>query len=159
MFDDTSSQSSLRSEKYSNLNYYSCEEPGSESIHTVRDLEYSLSNIQKSTRFCPEETSSTGQHTARNYHKQNVVLLNSDQASTSKDKWVMDSRRLTRNQSLVDMRSQLLHRSLVEEVNKRRLFKTVGAVENIGFQNPCKVSAKGSKRSDGKRQGPKGSRA
>lgn len=159
LFDDTSSQSSLRSEKYSNLNYYSCEEHGSKLSHTVRDHEFSVSNIQKSTRFCPEETSSTGWHTARNCHKQSIVLLNSDQASTSKDKWVMDSRRLTRNQSLVDMRSQLLHRSLVEEVNKRRLFKTVGAVENIGFQNPCKVSAKESKRSDGKRQGPKGSRA
>jgi len=43
------------------------------------------------------------------------------------------------------MRSQLLHRSLVEEVNKRRLFKTVGAVENIGFQTPCEVSNKPSK--------------
>lgn len=34
---------------------------------------------------------------------------------------------------MVDIRSQLLHRTLVEEVNKLRLFKTVGAVENIGF--------------------------
>lgn len=41
---------------------------------------------------------------------------------------------------MVDVRSQLLHRSLVEEVNKIRLFNTVGAVENIGFQAPCEVS-------------------
>ncbi|XP_058198714.1 probable serine/threonine-protein kinase WNK4 isoform X2 [Rhododendron vialii] len=144
-------------------------ERDSESSHIVRDHQYSVSNIQKSTRFCPEETSSTGQHTARNYHKQSIVLLDSKQASTSKGKWAMDSRQLTRNQSLVDMRSQLLHRSLVEELNKRRLFKTVGAVENIGFQNPCRVSAKGSKPgggayalrtgSDGKSLGHKGSRA
>lgn len=43
---------------------------------------------------------------------------------------------------MIDIRSQLLHRSLVEEVNKRRLFKTVGAVESIGFQAPCDVATK-----------------
>lgn len=48
----------------------------------------------------------------------------------------MDTLRLNRNTSLVDIRSQLLHRSLVEEVYKRRLFNTIGAVENIGFQSP-----------------------
>lgn len=37
---------------------------------------------------------------------------------------------------MVDVRSQLLHQSLVQEVNKRRLFKTVGAVENIGYHEP-----------------------
>lgn len=47
-----------------------------------------------------------------------------------------DPRVLSRNRSLVDVRSQLLHRSLVEEVHKRRLFKTVGDVESIGFQAP-----------------------
>lgn len=150
------------------MNYYSCEDRDSESSHIVRDQQYSVLNIQKSTRFRPEETSSTGQQTARNFHKQSLALLNSKQASTSKGKWPMDRRQLTRNQSLVDMRSQLLHRSLVEELNKRRLFKTVGAVENIGFQDPCKVSAKESKPvggayalrtgSDGKRQGHKGRR-
>uniref|UniRef100_A0ACD5YK18 Uncharacterized protein n=1 Tax=Avena sativa TaxID=4498 RepID=A0ACD5YK18_AVESA len=35
--------------------------------------------------------------------------------------------------SMVDVRSQLLHRTLVEELNKRMFFNTVGAVENIGF--------------------------
>ncbi|WOL06357.1 hypothetical protein Cni_G15089 [Canna indica] len=44
-------------------------------------------------------------------------------------------RRLTRNQSMMDLRSQLLHKALVEELNKR-MFKTIGAVENIGFQVP-----------------------
>lgn len=52
----------------------------------------------------------------------------------------MDSLRLMRNRSLVDIRSQILHKSLVEEVYKRRLFNTIGAVENIGFQAPCEVS-------------------
>lgn len=58
-----------------------------------------------------------------------------------------DMRRLTRNRSLVDMRSQLLHRTLIEEVNKRRLFKTVGAVENIGFEVPREGSRKTSRHS------------
>ncbi|XP_044950097.1 probable serine/threonine-protein kinase WNK8 [Hordeum vulgare subsp. vulgare] len=42
--------------------------------------------------------------------------------------------RMTRNRSMVDVRSQLLHRTLVEELNKRMFFNTVGAVENIGFR-------------------------
>ncbi|PKA60279.1 putative serine/threonine-protein kinase WNK5 [Apostasia shenzhenica] len=57
--------------------------------------------------------------------------------------------RLMRNRSMVDMRSQLLHKTLVEEVNKR-LFKTVGAVENIGFQNPCERSQRSSSSSSRK---------
>ncbi|KAJ8649776.1 hypothetical protein MRB53_002799 [Persea americana] len=43
---------------------------------------------------------------------------------------------------MVDVRSQLLHRSLVEEVNKRRLFRTVGDVESIGFQAPSELPRK-----------------
>ncbi|KAL5170123.1 putative serine/threonine-protein kinase WNK5 [Glycine soja] len=57
-------------------------------------------------------------------------------SSTRKNKRMIDNHRLTRNWLLVDIRSQLLHRSLVEEVSKRKLFKTVGAVENIGFMTP-----------------------
>ena len=38
------------------------------------------------------------------------------------------------------MHSQRLHRSLLEEVHKKRLSKTVGSVENIGFQNPYEIS-------------------
>ncbi|XP_047323794.1 probable serine/threonine-protein kinase WNK4 [Impatiens glandulifera] len=52
------------------------------------------------------------------------------------------NRTLMRNRSLVDMRSQLLHRSLVEEVNKLRLSKTAEDVEEIGFQSPYKVSGR-----------------
>ena len=35
---------------------------------------------------------------------------------------------------MVDVRSQLLHRTLVEELNMRMFFNTVGAVEIIGFR-------------------------
>lgn len=44
---------------------------------------------------------------------------------------------MNRVKSMVDLRSQLLHRSLVEEMNKRRMFNTVGAVENIGYSDPA----------------------
>lgn len=37
----------------------------------------------------------------------------------------------------MDVRSQLLRRSLMEMINKRRSFKTVGAVEDIGYQEPA----------------------
>uniref|UniRef100_K3Y5W7 non-specific serine/threonine protein kinase n=1 Tax=Setaria italica TaxID=4555 RepID=K3Y5W7_SETIT len=49
--------------------------------------------------------------------------------------------RMTRNRSMVDMRSQLLHRTLVEELNRRLFFNTVGAVENIGFRAPATASS------------------
>ena len=57
-----------------------------------------------------------------------------------KSKCSKASRQLTRNRSLIDVHSQRLHRSLLEEVHKKRLSKTVGSVENIGFQNPYEIS-------------------
>ncbi|KAK2992709.1 hypothetical protein RJ640_025212 [Escallonia rubra] len=142
--DDTSSQSSLHLENYSNLNYYSGDEHGSD-FSPMRRNQLPVPMTQNCTRFHHGESTSTVQPMARNFHKQSKVMLESPRGLTSKDKCVMESRKLTRNRSLVDTRSQLLHRSLVEEVNKRRLFKTVGAVENIGFQAPCEVSTKPSK--------------
>ena len=132
MIDDTSSRCSSQG-TYSNLNYYSADE-----------LEYNVASIKKDklpivkghkcTRFSAGEDLS-------NCNQCKVLAASPSQAPcTGKSKRVMDNRRLTRNRSLIDIRSQLLHRSLVEEVHKRRLFKTVGAVENIGFQAPCDVS-------------------
>ncbi|KAJ0007387.1 hypothetical protein Pint_30632 [Pistacia integerrima] len=141
LFDDTSSQSSSHSGTYSNLNYYSGDEHHHHMISPSRSdhkqVTFSRPH-QNSTRFCPEENISIP------YRQCKVVLdSHSHGAASSKSKRVtMDTRKLTRNCSLVDIRSQLLHRSLVEEINKRRLFKTVGAVENIGFQAPCEVSHK-----------------
>lgn len=131
MFDDSSSQSSGR---YSNLNYCSGDEydpqisPRNPKMHA-----------QNPSRFCPGESSS-----CLNQNR-DIFFSGGVPTSFSKEKCVRDMRRLTRNRSLVDMRSQLLHRSLVEEVSKRRLFKTVGAVENIGFQDPYEVSRKTSR--------------
>ncbi|XP_048529492.1 probable serine/threonine-protein kinase WNK8 [Triticum urartu] len=68
--------------------------------------------------------------------------------------------RMTRNRSMVDVRSQLLHRTLVEELNKRMFFNTVGAVENIGFRGipgygggPSSSSATVSSSRGGRRSG------
>jgi len=64
-------------------------------------------------------------------------------------------RRMTRNRSMVDMRSQLLHRTLVEELNRRLFFNTVGAVEDIGFRaptaTPTSSSTRGRRSKDDKR--------
>lgn len=132
LHDDNSSRCSSQG-TYSNLNYYSLD-----------DQEYTASSIKKDklpitknhkcTRFSPgEDLSNCNQCTN---------LGGSLNPSPSNSKMMMDNRRLTRNRSMIDIRSQLLHRSLVEEVNKRRMSKTVGAVENIGFQSPYDVSTK-----------------
>ncbi|XP_030963613.1 probable serine/threonine-protein kinase WNK4 isoform X1 [Quercus lobata] len=139
LLDDTSSQSSSHSGTYSNLYYLSGNEHESNTSPTRGD-QHSITKTHKCTRFCPGEVHNTGQSMAGNFCRQCTVLRGSHGASSSKEKVVVDNRILMRNRSLVDVRSQLLHRSLVEEVNKRRLFKTVGAVENIGFQAPIEVS-------------------
>lgn len=114
--DDASSESSVNSFKYSNVNL--CE-PGTEDDQQ-HDANY------KCTRFCPP------QELEANYNKQ-----------TSNRR--MDccgcghhgsSSRLTRMRSYMDVRSQPLQRYLMEDIHKRRMFKTVGAIENIGFQDP-----------------------
>lgn len=131
LFDDTSSLSSSQSGTHSNLNYYS----GDEHHHHLSPIR---SDHKQVTFSRPHQNINVP-------YRQCKVDIDSlsHGASSSKTKRVpIDNRRLTRNSSLVDIRSQLLHRSLVEEVNKRRLFKTVGAVENIGFQAPCEVSNK-----------------
>ncbi|CAN0901723.1 Probable serine/threonine-protein kinase WNK4 [Linum grandiflorum] len=88
--------------------------------------------------FCPilGNSKSDGQELARTATKNWMALLDSQSGDRRR---AVDRRRLTRNRSLVDLHSQLLHRSLVEEVHKRRLVNTVGAVENIGFQTPREV--------------------
>ncbi|KAK4355948.1 hypothetical protein RND71_024919 [Anisodus tanguticus] len=140
-FDDTSSQSSSYSANYSNFNYFSDDEYDHVTTST-RQSQPATAISHHTSRFCPEENSSTGQSLARTCYKKckAMVELKGKTSSTSKEKGKVDTRGLTRNRSLVDMRSQLLHKSLVEEVHKRRLFKTIGAVENIGFQQPYEDS-------------------
>ncbi|KAL0338089.1 UNVERIFIED_CONTAM: putative serine/threonine-protein kinase WNK5 [Sesamum angustifolium] len=112
--DDASSISSSCSDKYSNLKYYSANEEGflpssdKEEIHCIP-------KTPKCTRFGPEGS------TTRNCNNFNVAGCSSKR-----------QQKMVRTRSMVDIRSQLLHRTLVEEINKRRLFKTVGAVEHVG---------------------------
>lgn len=127
MNDDASSQSSTSSFKCFNLKY--CD-PGNEDVHDpsvvpgAEALCYSPKGNEKCTRFCPREEVMDADTT-----KQFCNVR-------------MDSHRyhgvpkLTRISSLVDLRRQQLQRSLMEEIHKRRIFKTVGAIETIGFQNP-----------------------
>lgn len=120
--DESSLQESIHSGKYSNMGCHF-------------DNMHEISTTCKSTRFCPEENSYPCAHSK--------IMSTQAAMSSSKDKRVIDSSKLMRNRSLVDIRSQLLHRSLVEEITKRRSFKTASAVEDVGFQAPLEVSRKG----------------
>lgn len=122
--DETYSQSSSNSGSYSNLNYISVDEHSSQPPV--------LNKTHNVTRFCPEESSHLQSGEANMYAA----------SSSSNTRLASENRTLTRNRSLVDVQSRLLHRSLVEEARIRRLIKTVGDVETVGFQSPYVVSRK-----------------
>ncbi|KAK8571439.1 hypothetical protein V6N13_047128 [Hibiscus sabdariffa] len=126
--DDASSSCSTNSFQCSSMNFED------EFDSSLRQGEHSsIPKTMKSTRFCPSECTSSYSY---------------KQCDTQLDSWKSSNlngqRKLTKIRSLVDIRSQLLHRYVVAEVNKRRLFKTVGAVENIGFQDPTAMGGSGS---------------
>jgi WNK lysine deficient protein kinase len=131
MFDDASSQCSSHG-TYSDLNFSSADDQYHNMASTRNDKHPIMSH--KCTRFSHGEDQLT-----LNRCK---ILAKPQEPSTSECERMIENRILTRNKSLIDMRSQLLHRSLVEKVNKRRLFKTVGAVEDIGYQTPYKITSK-----------------
>ncbi|KAD3338121.1 hypothetical protein E3N88_33642 [Mikania micrantha] len=113
--DDGSSQSSLSSYNCSNFTY--CSENEDEhhlSSFLNQDPQYN-EKTKKITRFCGEERVTTRCNVQPDKNRPKAVK---------------------RVGSAVDIRSQLLHRSLVEEIHKRRLFKTVAAIENIGYHEP-----------------------
>ncbi|CAF1767904.1 unnamed protein product [Brassica napus] len=119
--DETYSQSSSNSGSYSNLNYISVDEH-------ISSQPTAMNRTHNVTRFCPEES----------YHLHSgQASIYAASSSSSNSRLASDNRVLTRNRSLVDV-----HRSLVEEARKRRLIKTVGDVENVGFQSPYAVSRK-----------------
>ncbi|KRH76108.1 hypothetical protein GLYMA_01G132000v4 [Glycine max] len=127
MNDDASSQSSMNSFKCFNFN---CCDPGNEDEHDptlvlgAEHLYYTPKGNEKCIRFCPREEVMDADFTKQ--------LCNMRMDSHR----CHGMHRLTRIRSFVDLRRQQLQRSLMEEIHKRRMFKTVGAVENIGFQNP-----------------------
>ncbi|KDO36589.1 hypothetical protein CISIN_1g010768mg [Citrus sinensis] len=130
--DDASSNGSVNSFKYSSWDYHSGNEDDYEFSHRAGEPLCIARATQKSTRFCPEA--------AMNNDRCNSEDVNSWKACSTNSN---NHRKLSRIRSLVDVRSQLLHRSLVEEIHKRRLFKTVGAIENIGFHEPANCAAYG----------------
>lgn len=110
--DDEDDASSMHSGKYSAINYCLGNEHENEAHPCVPNKN------PKSIRFSSEECQ--GPESC---------------SRSSRGKRSVDQRQLTKNRSFVDLRSQLLHRTLVEELSRRH-FKTVGAVENIGFHMP-----------------------
>lgn len=139
VLDDSSSQCSSASGKYSNLNYISSDENETSMSSVQIDQHTNINKIHNSSRFCPVENRKSKDFLGGLLYKQSqCAIAGLSQGVASRGR---DGCKLTRNRSLVDVHSQLLHRSLVEEVNRRRLFKTVGAVESIGFQAPCEVSS------------------
>ncbi|XP_028768290.1 probable serine/threonine-protein kinase WNK5 [Neltuma alba] len=122
--DDTSSESSMNSFKYANMNQ--CEVVG---IEDESDENY------KCSRFCP------AQEMEANCSKQMSYRRTADCCRRCGDHRPTS---MTRMRSYVDVRSQQLQRSLMEEIHKRRMFKTVGAIENIGFLDPTTTWKSGS---------------
>lgn len=116
MNDDASSQSSMNSFKCSNYIY--CDSCNEDEIGPTKAK-------NNHTRFCPREADLTKQFCNMRMDPRRCHGTGGH-----------GCQRLTRIRSYVDVRRQQLQRSLVEEINKRRMFKTVGAIENIGFQNP-----------------------
>ncbi|XP_073100393.1 probable serine/threonine-protein kinase WNK5 isoform X2 [Elaeis guineensis] len=133
LYFDDDDESSMHSDNYSAVNYTidneqegeaSCQQRETQPIH------------HKQTRCCTRESPPVDTSVASKFHKQCNILLESSRVSSSRaGKRAVDGYRMMRNHSMVDIRSQLLHRTLLQEVNKR-LFKTVGAFENIGFKDP-----------------------
>ncbi|RDX60634.1 putative serine/threonine-protein kinase WNK5, partial [Mucuna pruriens] len=127
MSDDASSQSSMNSFKCFNFH---CYDPSNEDEHDptlmvgAEPLCYTPKGNEKCTRFCPREEVMDADFTKQ--------FCNMRMDSHRYDR----IHRLTRIRSFVDVRRQQLQRSLIEEIHKRRMFKTVGAIENIGFQDP-----------------------
>ncbi|XP_031384658.1 probable serine/threonine-protein kinase WNK5 isoform X2 [Punica granatum] len=143
--DDTASQSSMNSFKYSNFNYFSANELDDPDLLSPRkgpdrhahcnskshQTTAAAAAAAAASRFCPRLNKQIMY--SHQYH-----CPPDDQSGAHHSCSNHKHRGVPRIRSMVDIRRQLLHKSLVEDViNKRRMFKTVGAVENIGFQDPC----------------------
>nr|XP_043611150.1 probable serine/threonine-protein kinase WNK5 isoform X2 [Erigeron canadensis] len=116
--DDASSQSSLNSYNYSDFNYCLDHEDEYRLSSFISHDPQHFEKTKNFTRFCGQDRVTT------QCNKQSVGPDTTRHTS------------IKRGGSVVDIRSQLLHRSLVEEIHKRRLFKTVAAIENIGYHEP-----------------------
>ncbi|XP_061370741.1 probable serine/threonine-protein kinase WNK5 isoform X2 [Gastrolobium bilobum] len=131
MNDDASSQSSMNSLKC--FNFHCCDS-GNENEHSptilvgTEPICYTPKANNKCTRFCPREEMVEADSTKQ--------FCNMRMDSSRYHRPMHGCQSLTRIHSYADLRRHQLQRSLIEEIHKRRMFKTVGAIENIGFQNP-----------------------
>ncbi|KAJ1419226.1 Serine/threonine-protein kinase, active site [Sesbania bispinosa] len=132
MNDDESSQSSMNSLKC--FNFHCCDSSNEDEHHPTlvvgaEPLSFTPKASKMSTRFCPREEA--------DFIKQFYNMrLRMDSHSHMCHGSGHGYKRLTRIRSYVDVRRQQLQRSLMEEMHKKRMFKTVGTIQNIGFQNP-----------------------
>ncbi|KAJ1392109.1 Serine/threonine-protein kinase, active site [Sesbania bispinosa] len=130
MNDDESSQSSMNSLKC--FNFHCCDSGNEDEHHPTlvvgaEPLSFTPKANKMSTRFCPREEA--------DFIKQ-FYNMRMDSHSHMCHGSGHGYKRLTRIRSYVDVRRQQLQRSLMEEMHKKRMFKTVGTIQNIGFQNP-----------------------
>ncbi|CAK9319805.1 unnamed protein product [Citrullus colocynthis] len=129
--DDTSSSCSLNSFNYSDISFYSNNEDEYEYESNVKGSETQyISTAKQPTRFCP--TMKIDTHPLR--QKDNKKMI--DREIFESRSRSNNSHKLMRVKSMVNLRTETLHRSLVEMLLKKRLFNTVGAMENIGYQKP-----------------------
>ncbi|TVU50615.1 hypothetical protein EJB05_01993 [Eragrostis curvula] len=172
---DDDDMSSMHSGKYSALHYDTSGHEEEEAQVTEEEQvgvrpSSSSSKNKTTTRFGPGESSSSSSSRSPRRGTDTAYLQSNKQslaqqlqrrcsmsphAGRPRRRNGEDERRgrLNRNRSMVDMRSQLLHRTLVEELNRRLFFNTVGAVENIGFRAPSGYgSSSGRGRADGHRR-------
>ncbi|XP_057435131.1 probable serine/threonine-protein kinase WNK5 isoform X2 [Lotus japonicus] len=133
MNDDESSESSMNSLKCFNFHY--CDSGNEEKLNPifVVGTEHISCSTPKANNkcsgFCPRE-----EDVDVDKHFCNIRI---DSHSRRHHGPGHGFRKLTRIHSYVDVRRQQhQQRSLIEEMHKRRMFKTVGSIENIGFQNP-----------------------
>lgn len=123
----------MNSGKYSSINYCSGNEH-EEAQPVVPN------KIPKSTRFSPREWQ--GSHPSK-FLRQCSMAPSESSLQSARCKNHVRNCQLMRNRSFVDLRSQLLRRILAEELSRRH-FKTVGGVEDIGFQMPYSIPQTGS---------------
>ncbi|KAH9603264.1 hypothetical protein KSS87_002971 [Heliosperma pusillum] len=101
----------------------------SSSLYSYFDTEYNMQQNELTTegysRFCPQVEANL-----------KCIKKSIGSGDTVTGVGSTGHSKLSKLRSFMDIRSQLLHRALMQAVNKRRAAKTVGAVENIGFHNP-----------------------
>ncbi|GAB4833184.1 Probable serine/threonine-protein kinase wnk5 [Ancistrocladus abbreviatus] len=126
--DDASSQFSHSSYNFSNMSFSSGKEDCN--LNPRRGEILSTPKAEGCTRFCQDRRMKT--NCCDQFNSPLLDRVNNQESRG----WS----KISRLRSFLDVRSQSLHRALMQALHKRRLFKTVGAVEDIGFHNADMLS-------------------